>query len=125
MRGLLALLTVGATSASAQVVSTNTTWSGTVTLDRDVRVAPGVTLTVAAGTVITASTSDAANLGANTSSVELIVQGTLAVNGTAAQPVTFTSAGTTNSSWTGIRVEAGGSASLTAATLEEALYGVD
>ena len=44
-------------SALAQVISTNTTWSGTVSLDRDVRVEPGVTLTVSPGAVITAATT--------------------------------------------------------------------
>ena len=87
-RSILALAALLAGSASAQVISSNTTWSGTVTLDRDVSVAPGVTLTVSPGAIITAATTDAANLGSNASKVEIIVQGTMIVNG-----ATITSAG--------------------------------
>ena len=72
LAALLAVLLSG--SALAQVISTNTTWSGTVSLDRDVRVDPGVTLTVNPGTVITAATTDAANLGSTSTRVEIIVQ---------------------------------------------------
>ncbi|MFT3710805.1 MAG: NosD domain-containing protein [Archangium sp.] len=124
VRPLFALALLS-TVASAQVINSNTTWSGTVTVDRDVVVNPGVTLTVNAGTTINIATSDAANLGANTSRVELIVQGTLTVNGTSGSPVVFTSTGSAANSWVGIRVDAGGAATITSATIEEATQAID
>ena len=125
LRPLSLILSLLAGSASAQVINSNTNWSGTVALDRDVRVEPGVTLTVAAGTIITSTTTDAANLGTTAGKVELIIRGTLVVNGTAGAPVTFTSAGTSAGSWVGLRVETGGSVTLTNAIVEEATIGLD
>ncbi|MFO0598045.1 MAG: hypothetical protein U0228_22275 [Myxococcaceae bacterium] len=121
--GLLCAL--ASTPAAAQVISSNTTWSGTVNLDRDVIVNSGVTLTVSAGTTINITTTDAANIGSVAGKVEIIVQGTMNVNGTSGSPVLFTSAGASAGSWSGVRVDATGSLTLTSATIEEATSAID
>ncbi len=126
MRALrLLILALFATSASAQVIATNTNWSGTVNLDRDVRVNPGVTLTIAAGTTITVTTTDAGNLGTVAGRVEIIAQGSIVVNGTVGAPVLFTSSGTTAGAWTGLRAEASGSITATYTIVEEATAGLE
>jgi hypothetical protein len=107
------------TSASAQVISSNTTWSGAMALDRDVRIEPGVTVTVSPGAVITATLTDAANLGNNSARVEIIVLGTLNVNG-----ATFTSTGSSAGGWAGLRIETGGTLTATSAIIEEASSGI-
>ncbi|MFZ5446697.1 MAG: hypothetical protein ACOZQL_42310 [Myxococcota bacterium] len=122
---LLSAVLLTASVASAQVISTNTTWSSNQALSGDVRVEPGVTLTINAGVTVTAAASDAANLGTDSARVELIVRGTLVVNGTAGAPVTFTSAGSGAGAWTGLRVESGGTATVTSAIVEEAVVGLD
>lgn len=79
---LLALLAVPALAQPVQgAITSNTTWSGTVTMTGDVRVDPGVTLTIAASTTVTAVATDAANLGSDAARVELLVQGTRARSG--------------------------------------------
>ncbi|MCA2977882.1 MAG: hypothetical protein INH37_06335, partial [Myxococcaceae bacterium] len=103
----------------------DTTVSLNATLTGDLTVAPGVTLTVLPGVTLTAPLSDIMLSGNDTSRVELIVRGTLNVSATAGSPVVFTSTGTTNSSWVGLRVESGGAASLTGVTIMRAQQGVD
>ncbi len=62
-------------------ISTDTTWSGTVSVVGDIQVDPGVRLTVAAGTVINVASTDAANLGTYPSQIEVLVQGSLITQG--------------------------------------------
>ncbi|MEZ4401617.1 MAG: hypothetical protein R3B06_16445 [Kofleriaceae bacterium] len=81
-------------------ISTDQTWSGTVTLAGDTTIAAGATVTVAPGTVVEANDG-----------VTLRVAGTLLVDGTAAAKVTMNPApGATT--WAGVVVDAGGAATL-------------
>lgn len=73
---------------------------------------------------ITANLTDAANLGNNSARIEIIVLGTLAVNGSTGSTVTFTSAGSTAGSWAGLRIETGGTLTATSVIVEEALNGI-
>ncbi|HEY1555144.1 MAG TPA: hypothetical protein VGF94_09970 [Kofleriaceae bacterium] len=66
----------GSGSGGAGEISTDTTWSGTMTISANVTVDPAVTLTIAAGATIDIATG-----------VEITVNGTLLSNGTAASPV--------------------------------------
>jgi hypothetical protein len=119
------------TAASAQITwpggnlpAGTTTWSGNVTLNGDATVPSGATLVIQPGTVVTAAATDASGSG-DASRVELVVQGTLNVAGVAGGGVTFTGAGSGNASWGGIRVEPGGAATISRATLDELNAGVE
>jgi subtilisin family serine protease/tetratricopeptide (TPR) repeat protein len=70
-------------------ITSNTTWEGVFSLDGNVTVNSGVTLTINAGTSIAFANADS-----------LTSNGILTVNGTSGSPVTFTSvSGTTAGSW--------------------------
>jgi hypothetical protein len=78
-------------------------WSGLVYLDRDVLVEPGGTLSVEPGTVVVVKPLEGQeNQGLDTERVELVVRGTLQVNGAAPHSVRFESAGGTAGDWGGI-----------------------
>jgi hypothetical protein len=110
-----------------------TLWTG-MTLDAagsphavagDLTVAPGVTLTIEPGAIVEAATSDLMAAGADTIRVELRVLGRLAAGGTAANPILFTSAGSTSGAWYGIVFAPGSDGSVLAhATIEEAVRGI-
>jgi PKD repeat protein len=80
-------------------------------LTGDVTIAPQATLTIDPGVVIEAQTTDGMAAGANTSKVELIVQGALVANGTAAQPIVFHGAAAGADVWYGITIAPGARAS--------------
>lgn len=66
-------------------IDSNTTWSGTITLGRDVVVNPGKTLTIISGTTIRVRTSDSSCSGIDPNKIELTIKGTLvAIGGTGA-----------------------------------------
>jgi hypothetical protein len=91
------------------------TWSGNIELTGDVVVEAGNTLTIAAGTSVTARTLADDRLGGeDTSRVELIVQGNLVTQGTGGSPVSLTSTRPTpeKRDWYGIRFESISDASL-------------
>lgn len=86
----------------------------------DVRVPAGATLRVEAGVTVLANTADSGNLGTVPTRVELLVAGTLLVQGTAMLPVRFRSAGVpTRGAWQGVVVQANGVASFTQASVED------
>ncbi|WP_224362153.1 right-handed parallel beta-helix repeat-containing protein [Hyalangium versicolor] len=91
--------------------------TGANTLDGDLTIRPGVTLTLAPGASLTFASTDGLRSGLDTARVELIVDGTLAVQGTSEAPATLTATGAY-----GIRVQ--GSATLEYTTLSAGLYGV-
>ncbi len=82
-------------------IAANTTWpansrvhvTGTLTIEA------GATLTVGAGTIVTVSTGD----GTATSAAEIVVRGTLQVNGSRTSPVVF-APDTAGQSWGGIEL---------------------
>jgi len=82
--GALAITTSG-------TLSGDETWLGMIVLTGDVTVPEGVTLTIEAGTVVRAQIFDDLAGGLDTSRIELIVEGTLNLQGTADLPVTFSS----------------------------------
>jgi hypothetical protein len=104
-------------------VTVDTALSGTVTLTGDVVVASGVTLSIAPGTILNIASSDAMAANADTGRIELIVKGTLSAPGTVGSPITFTGAGGT-SSWYGISVQSGGSATLSSLVLSGMSNGI-
>ena len=104
-------------------------WAGFVRVGGDVTVPDGVTLTLAAGTVVqVAPGADATAGGTDASRAEIIVEdgGTLtAVVGTAtADSIVFRSASDppSASDWYGIRVARGGTATLTGVTVRDGVH---
>ena len=98
-------------------------WSGTLHVDGDVTVLDGETLTVTEGTQVRfAAGSDGTGGGSDAARSELIVAdgGNLDVSGDTDSPVTFLSASATPSDddWRGIRVESGGTATLSNVTFQ-------
>ncbi len=96
------------------------------TLQGDVTVIAGATLTIEPGVVVqAASSSDAQSAGRNTSRVEITVDGSLVVNGTAAQPVTFKSTSTSSGSWYGVIATSSATAvTLSYLEIQSAIYGL-
>jgi hypothetical protein len=97
----------------AEVLTGDTTWSGTRPMTRSVYVPVGVTLTVEAGCAIPASED-----------VELIVDGTLIIDGTEANPVTFSyvAGSAPFAAWKGITIS--GHATIDHINVKNALRGV-
>ena len=115
-----------ASTTLAGALHENTTLSGPQTLTGDLIVPAGVTVTVAPGTTFTVATSDSMRAGVDSSKVELIVRGTLQVQGTSSSPVTFKAAAAGSGQWRGIRVEGGTtSTALSGALIRDAYYGLE
>src|SRR5690606_7332385 len=136
MRLVLAFLTVTALATAARAdtvipggnLSTQT-WTvanSPYTLQGDVTVIAGATLPIEAGVVVqAASSSDAQGAGRNTSRAEITVNGSLVVNGTSTDPVTFKSTSTTSGTWYGIVVPAGATqVKIDHANIQHAMYGI-
>ena len=71
-------------------------------LDRDFLVASGGTLIIDPGTVVVVAATDSANVGRDAGKVELIVRGTLQVNGETDDPAQFKSVDGEAGDWAGI-----------------------
>jgi cysteine-rich repeat protein len=92
----------------------------------DVTVIAGATLTIEPGTVVQATAnSDAQAAGRSTTRVEITINGTLDVNGTAANPVIFRSTSTSAGTWYGIVAPSGAtSVAIDHAEVQSATYGI-
>ncbi|MCL4226428.1 MAG: DUF4215 domain-containing protein [Myxococcales bacterium] len=92
----------------------------------DITIPTGSFLTIEAGVVVqAAANSDSQGAGNQSNRVEILVDGTLHVNGTLANPVTFQSSSTSSGTWYGIVVNAGAAqARITGAVIRDAIYGV-
>jgi hypothetical protein len=108
-------------------VTTAETWSGTIMLSGDVTVKPGGSVRILAGTVVKAiALQDDQAGGANTSKVELIVDGgEFKVEGEENNPVVFTTTGWTGE-WYGIRiVKHAGEVVIKNCKIEKAINGIE
>ena len=117
------------TNIAGGSLSGNTTWSiggSPYFILGDVTIPAGSTLTIDAGVEVkAAANSDAQASELDAHRVELIVNGTLHVAGTAANPVTFRSSAPTAGSWYGIVVGADATdIGLDYANITEAINGV-
>jgi hypothetical protein len=77
---ILMIITIAQPSRAVQVITSDTTWSGTVNLTQDVIVSNNAVLTVSPGTEVIAASTDAgpADEGSDTNRIELLViDGTL------------------------------------------------
>ena len=129
----LFLLGLGTAAHADTVISGgnigNQTWTlanSPYTLQGDVTVLAGATLTIEAGVVVQATaSSDAQAAGRNTSRVEITVDGALVVQGTSADPVTFKSTSTSNGTWYGIVATTNATqVKLDYASIQSAIYGI-
>ena len=73
-------------------ISSDEVWSGTVSIDGDIVIEPGATLTIESGTTVQFARGDATAGGFDSARSELIAFGDLVVGGDAASPVLFQSA---------------------------------
>jgi hypothetical protein len=92
----LVLTLILAAPAWAASIKSNTTWSGSVTLKEMVTVAAGVTLTLAPGTTVRATSAEAG----------IAVSGTIKVNGSGAAPIVLSGV----KGWKGIMLNETGAA---------------
>jgi hypothetical protein len=118
-------------TATATFVTGNistTTWSGVIVLSGNTTVPAGQTLTIAPGTQVLATYSQATSPEqAGDGSVSLTVVGTLDAQGTAADPIVFSmyqAAHRHPRAWVGIAQSTSGSVTLKHATAEYAIYGI-
>ena len=101
-------------STFSGVIATNTTWNTDLLLTGDVTVPAGVTLTIDSGTTIFAvANSDDQSSGKWADKTELIVFGTLLVNGNDSAPVYFTSNSSSKmaGNWGGVQIREGSTTS--------------
>lgn len=93
---VLAFATLWPRVAMATIIAggtiSNATWTAAgnpYVVQGDIRIPNGSSLTIEAGTVVQFPSGDAQNGGLDATKTEIIVQGSLNVNGTAANSVTF------------------------------------
>ena len=95
--------------ARCMVLTADTTWSGEVSVDQDILVPEGVTLTILPGTTIRVAASESTKTDPEYLSplTEITVRGTIIAEGKVKAPVTFVLAGDKKASWAGIIIDRG------------------
>ena len=109
-------------AAESTVITEDTVWRGEVLVSEDVLVLPGATLTVEAGTSVVIGPSESTQTQPEFFSplTEIMVRGSLVVNGTPAAPVSITMpVADGDTEWAGIFID-GGSLILSHATVSGA-----
>jgi hypothetical protein len=96
-------------TAPGKVLHSNTIWSGEVSVDQNILVPEGVTLTIFPGTVIRVAPSEGTKTDPEFLSflTEITVRGTLIADGKEGSPVSFLSSDKEKSAWAGIIVDGG------------------
>lgn len=111
--------------AVSSVLTSDTIWEGEIILYEDVLVPDGISLTIMPGTVIKVIPSESTRTDPEYISplTELIVRGTLVVNGQEGSQVSFLPRGDKRFSWAGIILD-GGRAMIRSATIRGAETGI-
>ncbi|RPI37980.1 MAG: right-handed parallel beta-helix repeat-containing protein [Nitrospiraceae bacterium] len=112
-------------AATGAVLTSDTVWSGDVSVSEDVLVPEGVTLTVMPGTIIRVSPSESTKMEPEYMSplTEITVRGTLMAEGTEENPVSFLIAeGNDSGGWAGIIID-GGAVHLKSCRIQDAETG--
>ncbi len=104
------------------VVATDTTWSGTIDLDRDLVIAPGATLSLAPATQVRLAAADRAAGGLDPSRCEVIVYGSL-VGPDSGQPAATILAASRRQPWAGVFLLGGQPPDVPGLQLQGSLYG--
>lgn len=123
---LLALFAPGLPhGASAAVLTADTVWEGNVTVEEDVLIPEGVTITVRSGTSIRVVAAESTKTDPEYLSPlnEITVRGALVVEGTGKSPVRFSGVENKVGSWAGILID-GGTATIRGCSIENADTGV-
>ncbi len=97
--------------------------AGDYTLTGDLIIPPGITVTLQAGARISASTDDMVG-GSDPARAEFVVQGNLIAQGTANQRIELKGVSASRGVWYGIRVSAGGIATLSHTLIRDSQQGV-
>lgn len=126
IKALLFLILCFPFITEAQTLIVDTVWSGEVTLDDDVLVPDGITLTILAGTTINIEPSDRTKTDPEylSSLTEITVRGRLKVEGEFGSSVLFQVKGETGAGrWAGIIID-GGTAHINRSTIQNAETGI-
>lgn len=122
----LSILGLTAMPVTAQVLTKDTAWSGTVTIAEDIVVPEGITLTIAPGTIIKIAQAESTKTDPEYLSplTEITIRGSLRAEGNEAAPIAFL-AETTGipGNWAGILVD-GGTASFRHCSIKDADTGL-
>lgn len=112
--------------ALSMVIKSDTKWSGEVSVDKDILIPEGVTLTISPGTIIRISPSESTKTDPEFISplTEITIRGTLVADGKEGSPVAFLISGEKKSAWAGIIVD-GGKVILRSCIIRDADTGVD
>ncbi len=123
---LLFLLLLLPALAPARVIESDTTWSGEVSIDENILIPKGVTLTISPGTSIRVMPSEGTKTDPEFISflTEITVRGTLKSDGKKQSPVTFLSQRDERSGWAGV-INDGGKTVLRYTVIRDAEAGVD
>jgi parallel beta-helix repeat protein len=123
---ILVLLVGFPLSAEGRTISSDTVWSGDVSVTEDLLIPEGVTLIISPGTVVRVSSSESTKTDPEYMSplAEITVRGTLRAGGKGGSPVTFRIAEESEAGdWSGILVD-GGSVVLDSCRIQDAESGV-
>jgi len=123
---ILLIISLLPSLAVSKVIESDTTWSGEVSVDENILVPKGVTLTISPDTVIRVTPSEGTKTDPEFISflTEITVRGTLMVNGREHAPVTFLTNDMERSGWAGIIVD-GGKTVMRSTIIRDAETGVD
>ncbi len=120
------ILLASAQWAEGKVLTQDTVWSGRVTLEEDILVPEGVTLTVLKGTIVNVELSDRSKTDPEyiSSLTEITVRGRMKVEGDKVEKILFHVRGRdSHALWAGILVD-GGTVNIVGARIENAESGI-
>ncbi len=120
----LVLLLVPSLALGA-ALQADTTWSGEVSVEEDILVPEGVTLTILPGTTVRVKPAESTKTDPEYMSplTEITVRGTLVSDGKEGSPVSFLRAGENSSPWAGLIID-GGSAVMRSSVISGAETGI-
>ncbi len=123
---LLFLLLLLPTLAPGKVIESDTTWSGEISIDENILIPEGVTLTVLPGTIVRVIASEGTKTDPEFISflTEITVRGTLIADGRKEAPIMILSKSDERSGWAGI-INDGGKTVLRHTVIRDADAGVD